>query len=85
MAVTLDGSNVTYSDSTVQNTAAVITGQNLSTGNGAMFADKSGANLRFKRLAISGTFSVANTGTTITLTYTGGSGGSGGGDPGAVK
>ena len=71
MTTKISNSGITYNDATVQNTAAVITGQNMATGNGALFSDKTGANLRFKRLAITGNFSVTQTGTTIDLVYTG--------------
>ena len=83
MTITLDGTNITYDDNSVQNTAAVINGQNLASGNGTLFADRNGNNLRFKRLAISGNFSVSSTGTTINLTYTGTTSSGGGG--GAIK
>jgi hypothetical protein len=67
MSIIVSNTGITFPDGTTQNTNAIISGTEVTSNGVQIFSDRTGSNLRFKRLAANGSITVVANSTHIVL------------------
>jgi hypothetical protein len=66
-SIKVTGTDITFADGSIQNTNAVVSGSEVTSNGVQIFVDRTGDNLRFKRLAANGSITVFSNATHIIL------------------